>query len=148
MRDQAEFIQILLVEDDPADQKLTRISLDNNKVANKLYTVSSGEEALDFLYHRGDFAYSPPRPDLILLDLNMPGMGGQEVLKFIKKDENLKTIPVIVLTTSDAEEDIARSYKLHANGYIKKPVDIVGFQQVVQSIKSFWFVVAKLPPKE
>lgn len=148
MQGYAESIQILLVEDDPADQKLTRISLENNKVANKLHIVSSGEEALDFLYHRGPFEQGAPRPDLILLDLNMPGIGGQEVLKLIKEDEDLRTIPVIILTTSDAEEDIVRSYKMHANGYIKKPVDIVGFQQVVQSIQSFWFVVAKLPPKE
>jgi len=103
MQSYAESIQILLIEDDPADQKLTKISLGNNKVANTLHIVNSGEEALDYLYHRGNFAHGTPRPDLILLDLNMPGIGGQEVLKIIKEDEGLKSIPIIILTTSDAE---------------------------------------------
>ena len=143
----SEPVNILLVEDDLADQKLTRISLKESKVANVLYVVSSGEEALDFLYSKGQYLPKTPRPDLILLDLNMPGIGGTEVLKIIKEDPNLKTIPVIILTTSDAEEDIIRSYELHVNGYVKKPLDILGFQRVVQSIEDFWFVIAKLPPK-
>lgn len=143
----AEPIQILLVEDDLADQKLTRISLMQSKVANVLHVVNNGEEALDFLCQSKEHNPETPKPDLILLDLNMPGIGGTEVLKIIKEDENLKTIPVIILTTSDAEEDILKSYELHVNGYVKKPLDIDGFQRVVQSIEEFWFIIAKLPPK-
>lgn len=144
---QTEPINILLIEDDLADQKLTRMSLQNSKVANVLHTVNSGEEALDFLYRKGPYSPETPRPDLILLDLNMPGIGGTEVLKIVKEDVELKTVPIIILTTSDAEEDILRSYELHVNGYVKKPLDILGFQKVVQSIEDFWFVIAKLPPK-
>lgn len=143
----SEPINILLVEDDLADQKLTRMSLCDSKVANVLYIVSSGEEALDFLYRNEPYLPETPRPDLILLDLNMPGIGGTEVLRIIKEDQSLKTIPIIILTTSDAEEDILRSYELYVNGYVKKPLDISGFQRVVQSIEDFWFVIAKLPPK-
>lgn len=144
---QAEPIQILLVEDDYADQKLTRISLKQSKVANVLHVVNNGEEALDFLYQSKEHNPQTPKPDLVLLDLNMPGIGGTEVLRIIKEDDALKTIPVIILTTSDAEEDILKTYQLHVNGYVKKPLDIEGFHRVVQSIEDFWFIIAKLPPK-
>ena len=139
---------VLLVEDDPGDQKLIRVSLNEQRVANELHIVSSGEEALDFLHQRGKYCNGTCRPDLILLDLNMPGMGGKEFLTRIKKDEDLKKIPVIVLTTSDSEQDIIDSYNLYASGYVKKPADLVSFKEVAKEIREYWFVTCKLPARE
>jgi len=143
-----EPITILLVEDDPADQKLIKTSLKNQRLANDLYVVSSGEEGIDFLHQCGDYSNGCPRPDLILLDLNMPGMGGKEFLKRIKNDENLKQIPVVILTTSDSERDIIDSYKLQASGYVHKPVTLDEFKGVMEKIEAYWFVLCKRPPKQ
>ena len=143
-----EPIIILLVEDDPADQKLIKTSLKNQRLANDLYVVSSGEEGLDFLHQCGDYSNGCPRPDLILLDLNMPGMGGKEFLKRIKNDENLKQIPVVILTTSDSERDIIDSYKLQASGYVHKPVTLDEFKGVMEKIEAYWFILCKRPPKQ
>jgi len=143
-----EPLTILLVEDDLADQKLIKISLRRQKVANDLCIVSSGEEGMDFLHRRGDYKSGAPRPDLILLDLNMPGMGGKEFLRRVKNDEHLKKIPVVILTTSDAERDIVDSYKLQASGYVNKPVTLAGFEEVMKKIEEYWFVLCKRPPKE
>jgi len=131
---------ILLVEDDPGDQKLIKVSLKNQKLGNKVYTADSGEEAMDFLYQRGKYSDCAPQPDLILLDLNMPGMGGKEFLRRIKGDEKLKTIPVIILASSDSDEDILDSYNLHAMGYVKKPVKLEDFKRVMKQINEYWFV--------
>jgi len=143
-----EPITILLVEDDLADQKLIKASLRNQKIANDLRIVNSGEEALDFLYHRGNYAKDTSRPELILLDLNMPGMGGKEFLKRIKDDENLKQLPVVILTTSDSEMDILDSYKLQASGYVYKPVTLDEFKKVMERIEEYWFVLCKRLPTE
>ncbi len=143
-----ESLAILLVEDDPADQKLIKTSLKEQKIANDLQVVSSGEEALDFLQHRRDYSGSAVRPELILLDLNMPGMGGKAFLKQIKDDEGLKQIPVIILTTSSLERDIIDSYKLQASGYVNKPVTLDEFKRVMEKIEDYWFVLCKRPPKE
>jgi chemotaxis family two-component system response regulator Rcp1 len=141
-------VTILLVEDDPGDQKLIKKSLKDQRIANDLYVADSAEEALDFLHRRGSYSHGTPRPDLILLDLNMPGMGGKEFLKEVKNDNYLKVIPVNVLTTSDAERDILDSYRLHANGYLKKPVDLPELKEVIKKIGEYWFVICKRPPKE
>lgn len=141
-------LTILLVEDDPADQKLIKASLKDQKIANDLCIVSSGEEGIDFLCHRGDYNNGHIIPDLILLDLNMPGMGGKEFLKRIKADENLKQIPVVILTTSDSERDIIESYKLQASGYVHKPVTLDEFKQVMEKIEEYWFMLCKRPPKQ
>ncbi len=141
-------LAILLVEDDPADQKLIKASLRNQRIANDMYMVNSAEEALDFLHSRGDYSRGATRPDLILLDLNMPGMGGKEFLKQIKADEGLKQIPVVILTTSNSERDIIDSYKLQAAGYVHKPVTLDEFKQVMGKIEEYWFVLCKLPGKE
>ena len=144
-----EPLVILLVEDDPADQKLIRASLQGQKIANTLHIVSSGEEGLDLLLNHGKYSNeSIPRPDLILLDLNMPGMGGKEFLKCIKDNEDLKQIPVVILTTSDADRDIVDGYKLQASGYVNKPVSLSEFQQVMRQIEEYWFMLCKRPPKE
>ena len=139
---------ILLVEDDPGDQKLVKVSLKKQRLANELHIVDSGEEALDFLYQRGKYNGGTLRPDLILLDLNMPGMGGKEFLRRIKEDDDLRKIPVVILTTSDSEQDIIDSYRLHASGYVKKPVDLNEFKGVMKEIGEYWFMICKLPPKE
>lgn len=139
-------INILLVEDNPADAELTRVAMDEVKMINSLHIVSDGIDALDFLYRRGAFG-DAPRPDLILLDLNLPRKDGREVLAEIKEDENLKTIPIVILTSSSAEEDILRTYKLHANAFISKPVDLDQFIRVVRTIEEFWIAIVKLPPK-
>ncbi|HEY4712148.1 MAG TPA: response regulator [Dehalococcoidia bacterium] len=139
---------ILLVEDDLADQKLIKISLRNEKIANELYTVQTGEEGMDFLYHRGKYSAGTPQPDLILLDLNMPGMGGKEFLRRIKEDESVKQIPVVILTTSDAERDIIDSYKLQASGYVHKPVTLGEFKEGMKKLEEYWFVLCKRIPKE
>jgi CheY-like chemotaxis protein len=138
---------ILLVEDDLADQKLIKISLRNEKIANDLYTVQTGEEGMDFLYHRENYKDGTPQPDLILLDLNMPGMGGKEFLRRIKEDERLKQIPVVILTTSEAEKDIIDSYKLQASGYVHKPVTLEEFKEAMKKLKEYWFVLCKRVPK-
>jgi CheY-like chemotaxis protein len=138
-------IEILLVEDNPGDVELTREALENSKVLNKLWVAEDGEAALAFLRREGKYA-DAARPDLILLDLNLPKIDGREVLAEIKNDEDLKRIPVVVLTTSKAEEDVLKSYNLHANCYITKPIDFSQFSRVVKSIKEFWLSIVVLPP--
>ena len=140
-------VEILLVEDNPGDVRLTREALKDAKVVNNLSVVFDGEAALEFLKRRGKHA-NAPRPDLILLDLNLPRKDGREVLEEIKRDETLMTIPVVVLTTSKAEEDIVKSYRLHANCYITKPVDFGRFMEVVRQLENFWLAVVHLPPRE
>ena len=143
-----EPLAILLVEDDLADQKLVKSSLTEQKIANDLYIVGNGEEGMDFLYRRGNYSDGTPRPELILLDLNMPGMGGKEFLKRIKENTNLKQIPVVILTTSDAEKDIIDSYKLQASGYVRKPVTLDEYKQAMEKLKEYWFLLCKRVPKE
>ena len=138
-------MEILLVEDNPGDHRLTQEALREGKVYNNLHWVQDGVEALEFLKRRGKYADSP-RPDIILLDLNLPKKDGRQVLSEIKGDEELRSIPVVVLTTSKAEEDVLRSYDLHANCYVTKPVDLDKFIVVVQSIDRFWLTVVTLPP--
>jgi two-component system, chemotaxis family, response regulator Rcp1 len=138
-------VEILLAEDNPADVRLTIEALRDAKVRNNLHVVENGIEALAFLRREGKYAGSP-HPDLILLDLNMPRMDGREFLALIKSDPELKRIPVVVLTTSGAEEDIVKSYNLHANCYISKPVDLDQFITVVRSIEDFWLTIVRLPP--
>ena len=137
-------VEILLVEDSPGDVRLTMEALKEAKVLNNLNVAADGIEAMAFLKHEGTHAKAP-RPDVILLDLNLPKKDGREVLAEIKADPNLRRIPVVVLTTSRAEEDIFRAYDLHANCYITKPVDFKQFLGVVQSIEDFWLTVVKLP---
>ena len=137
-------IEILLVEDNPGDVRLSIEVLRDAKVHNHLNTVSDGVEALAFLRHEGIYA-DAPHPDLILLDLNLPKKDGREVLAEIKADDKLKRIPVVVLTTSQSEEDILKAYELHANCYISKPVNLDQFIKVVQSIEAFWLTIVKLP---
>jgi CheY-like chemotaxis protein len=140
-------VEILLVEDNPGDVRLTIEGLKEGKVNNNLYVVEDGVEAMAFLRREGKYAEAV-RPDLILLDLNLPKKDGREVLTEIKADENLRFIPVVVLTTSEAEQDILRAYSLHANCYITKPVDLEQFIAVVTSIEDFWFTIVKLPRGE
>jgi CheY-like chemotaxis protein len=142
-----EPIELLLVEDNPGDVELTREALAEARVRNHLAVVSDGDEALRFLRREGAHA-GAPRPDLILLDLNLPRVDGREVLAAIKGDPDLRRIPVVVLTTSEAERDIVEAYQLHANAYIVKPVDLDQFLGVVRSIESFWLAVVKLPPND
>ncbi|MDF2373624.1 MAG: response regulator [Rhizobiaceae bacterium] len=137
-------IEILLVEDNPADIRLTIEGFKEAKIANNLTAVMNGQEALDFLYNRGDHI-DAVRPDLIVLDLNLQGISGHEVLKQIKGDPDLKTIPTVVLTSSEAESDIAKSYQLQANCCIVKPVTFEGLMSVVKAIDNFWFTVVVLP---
>jgi CheY-like chemotaxis protein len=144
--DSGIMIQILLVEDDPGDVLITREAFAENKVRNHLSVVSDGEAAMAFLRREEGFA-NAPRPDLILLDLNLPRKAGHEVLAEIKSDSDLQRIPVVVLTTSDAEEDILRSYELHANAYVTKPVDFDCFLNVVRQIDEFFVTVVRLPSR-
>lgn len=137
-------IDILLVEDNPGDVRLTKEALHDAKVHNVLHVVSNGLEALAYLRQEGKYA-EEIRPDLVLLDLNLPQMGGGEVLAEIKEDAELRRIPVVVLTTSQAEKDILRSYNLHANAYVVKPVDLEQFIDVVKSIENFWLEIVRLP---
>jgi chemotaxis family two-component system response regulator Rcp1 len=139
-------IEILLVEDNPGDVRLTQDALKDAKVANTMHVVEDGVAALDFLYRRGAYE-AVPRPDLILLDLNLPRKNGREVLKQIKQDEQLKCIPVVILTTSQADDDISWAYKLHANCYITKPVEFAQFIRVVRAIEEFWFTIVTLPSR-
>jgi CheY-like chemotaxis protein len=146
MNDNNEPIEILLVEDNPGDARLAVEALKDSKIHNNLYHVKDGVEAMDFLRQRGEYA-GVPVPDLILLDLNLPRKDGREVLEEIKEDDQLKLVPVVVLTTSEAERDLVRSYDLHANAYVVKPLDLDRFIEVVQAIEDFWFAIVKLPPK-
>lgn len=144
MSQSTEPIEVLLVEDDPGDELMTREAFEDNKIRNTLHVVRDGEEALDFLYRRGEHA-AAPQPDLILLDLNLPKYDGRQVLEKIKSDPDLAHIPVVVLTTSSAEEDILRSYKLHANAYVTKPVDVEQFIAAVRQIDEFFVTIVRLP---
>ena len=146
MNDNNEPIEIMLVEDNPGDARLAVEALKDSKIHNNLYHVKDGVEAIDFLRQRGEYA-GVPVPDLILLDLNLPRKDGREVLEEIKEDDELKLVPVVVLTTSEAERDLVRSYDLHANAYVVKPLDLDRFIEVVQAIEDFWFAFVKLPPK-
>ena len=137
-------VEILLVEDNPGDVRLTREALREGKVRNNLYVAADGVEALRFLRREGEHA-DAVRPDLVLLDLNLPRKDGREVLEEVKADPSLRHIPVVVLTSSQAEQDIARAYDLHANCYVSKPVDLDQFIHVVRSIEDFWFTIVKLP---
>jgi CheY-like chemotaxis protein len=137
-------IEVLLVEDDPGDVLLIREAFDFNKVHNNLNVVSDGEQALDYLRGTGDYA-DRTRPDLVLLDLNLPRKDGREVLADVKSDPDLRTIPIVVLTTSEAEEDVLKSYQLHANAYVTKPVDFERFVSIVRQIDDFFVSVVRLP---
>ncbi len=139
-------IEILLVEDNEGDIILTKKAFERGKIMNRLHVVKNGQDALDFLYKRNGHE-DVPRPDLILLDLNMPKMNGQDVLKDIKSNDDLKMIPVIVLTTSNADEDILKSYQLQASSYIRKPVDFKQFGTVIQTLQDYWFTIVKFPSK-
>ncbi len=139
-------VEILLVEDNPGDVDLALEALEDSKISNTVSVVGDGEEAMAFLRRSGKYT-AAPRPDLILLDLNMPKKDGREVLAEIKADEDLKRIPVVILTSSQTEEDIFRSYNLHANCYITKPIDLHQFIRVVKAIEDFWLTIVSLPPK-
>lgn len=140
-------LQVLLVEDDPGDVELTKEALKRSKLLIDLNVVNDGEEAIAYLRQEGEYAEAP-RPSLILLDLNLPGMNGREVLQEIKNDNRLRLIPVVVLTTSDSQKDILNSYELGGNCYITKPLGLKDFMKIVQSIEAFWFTVVKLPTQE
>ncbi|GAA3856946.1 response regulator [Saccharothrix violaceirubra] len=144
MSDPLSVIDVLLVEDDPGDALMTQEAFEHHKIRNLLHVVRDGVEALEFLRREGRYA-DAPRPGLILLDLNLPKMDGREVLAEVKADASLRSIPVVVLTTSEAEEDILRSYNLHANAYVTKPVDFDRFIEVVRQIDDFFVTVVKLP---
>nr|MDZ8039354.1 response regulator [Nostoc sp. CreGUA01] len=139
-------IEVLLVEDNPGDAQLTRIALEDSKISIHLNVVEDGVEAMAFLRKQEKYVEAA-HPDIVLLDLNLPKKDGREVLAEIKADENLKRIPVVVLTTSQAEEDILKAYNLSANCYITKPVDFDQFVKIVKSIENFWFAIVKLPPE-
>ena len=144
MMDQAKPVEVLLVEDDPGDVLMTREAFEEFKVRNNLNVVSDGEEAMAYLRREGEYA-DAARPDLVLLDLNLPRMDGRQVLAAIKGDDELASIPVVVLTTSEAEEDVLRSYRLHANAYVTKPVDFERFIDIVRRIDDFFVTVVRLP---
>ena len=144
MDSDVKVIDVLLVEDDPGDVLMTREAFLDHKLKNVLHVVDNGADAMAFLRKEGEYAESPT-PDLVLLDLNLPRMDGREVLAQIKADDELRSIPVVVLTTSEAEEDILRSYQLHANAYVTKPVDFERFLEVVRQIDEFFVTVVKLP---
>ena len=139
-----QHIEVLLVEDDPGDELMTREAFEENKIGNRLHVAHDGEEALDFLYQRGEHASAPP-VDLVLLDLNLPKYDGRQVLEQIRSDPELTHLPVVILTTSSSEEDILRSYKLHANAFVTKPVDVNQFMSAVRQIDDFFLTVVKLP---
>lgn len=138
-------IEVLLVEDDPGDVLMTREAFADYKIANRLTVVTNGEDALAYMHKQGAFA-DAPTPDLVLLDLNLPRRNGREVLRDVKQDPDLRRVPVVVLTTSDAEEDILASYDLHANAYVRKPVDFEQFVAAVRAIDDFFITVVRLPP--
>jgi two-component system response regulator len=137
-------IEILLVEDNPGDSRLAKEALKESKLKNNLYIAEDGVEAMNFLYKTGKYS-KMPRPDLVILDLNLPKKDCREVLAEIKNDDNLKRIPVVILTISKAEEDILKTYNLHANCYVTKPLDLDQFMKVVRSIEDFWLTIVKLP---
>jgi len=137
-------VEVLLVEDSPGDVRLTREALKEGKVRNNLNVVSDGVEAMEYLRRQGPYA-GAVRPDIVLLDLNMPRKDGREVLAEMKADKGLKRIPVVILTTSEAEQDILRTYDLHANCYLTKPVDLDQFISIVKSVEDFWLTIVKLP---
>ena len=139
-------VEILLAEDNSGDVTLTRKALEKGNIINNLHVVTDGVEALAFLNQEGAYA-DKPRPDLVLLDLNMPRKDGRDVLETVKNDDQLKRIPVVVMTSSEAEEDILQSYDLHANAFLTKPVDFDGFIDIVERIEDFWLTVVKMPPE-
>jgi CheY-like chemotaxis protein len=141
-----EPIEILLAEDNPGDVRLTEKALERGKIVNNLHVTENGVEAMRFLRREGEYA-GEPQPDLVLLDLNMPRKDGREVLEEMRGDPELRRIPVVVLTSSEAEEDVVRSYELSANAYLTKPVDFEGFVDIIERIEEFWFSVVKMPPK-
>ena len=141
-----EPIEILLAEDNPGDVRLTEKALERGKIVNNLHVTENGVEAMRFLRREGEYA-DEPQPDLVLLDLNMPRKDGREVLEEMRGDPELRRIPVVVLTSSEAEEDVVRSYELSANAYLTKPVDFEGFVDIIERIEEFWFSVVKMPPK-
>ncbi|MDA8018390.1 MAG: response regulator [Thermoanaerobaculia bacterium] len=143
-RDSGRQVEILLIEDNPDDVELTLASLEESKIGNQVHVVADGLAALDFLQRRNGHE-SAPQPDLILLDLNLPRMNGHEVLEVIKEDPTLRRIPVVVLTTSEADEDILKAYDLHVNCYITKPIDLEQFVKVTRAVEEFWFTIVKLP---
>lgn len=142
-----EPIDILLVEDNPGDARLTQEALGEGHLENTLHTVSDGVTALDFLYQRGDYA-DAPRPELILLDLNLPRKNGDEVLKEVKDDHDLRRIPIIILTSSESEEDVVNSYGHYANAYLTKPVDPFEFIEIIKKFEEFWFSIVRLPDSD
>src|SRR5207344_2566105 len=142
---QSQVVDVLLVEDDPGDVLMTREAFGQHKIRNELHVVTDGEQALQFLRRTGDYA-DAPRPGLILLDLNLPRLDGLEVLAELKADPVLKVIPVVILTTSQAQQDVLRSYALHANAYVSKPVDFETFMEVIRQIDNFFVTVVKLAP--
>ncbi len=144
----AQPFDVLLVEDEPADANLVRVALKESRILCRLHHLSDGVEALAFLRREGELYRTAPRPDLILLDLNMPRMNGQELLRIIKDDLALNTIPVVILTTSDVERDVVASYQLGAAGYVTKPVDIEQFIEAIRQIGRYWFVLVLLPTKD
>ena len=139
-----KFADILLIEDNEGDVFLTKKAFQKAKVSNEIFVAKDGEVAMEMLHKRGEF-HNLPRPDIILLDINLPKKDGCEVLQEIKADDVLRTIPVVILTGSKAEEDVIRSYNLHANAYLVKPVDLYKFQEIIQSLEDFWFNVVVLP---
>jgi two-component system, chemotaxis family, response regulator Rcp1 len=141
-----EAIDILMVEDNPRDVRLAQEALKDSKIKNNLYHVADGVSAMRFLYRQDEYA-NAPHPDLVLLDLNLPRKDGREVLEEIKEDPKLRLIPVVVMTSSEAERDLVRTYGLHANAYVVKPIDLEQFVDVVRGIKDFWLTIVKLPPK-
>jgi CheY-like chemotaxis protein len=141
-----EPIEILLIEDNPADVRLTQEAFREARIHNNLHVVQDGVSAMAFIHQTAPHQHAP-RPDLILLDLNLPKKDGREVLKEIKSDSNLRQIPVVILTTSEDEKDVLRSYDLHANAYLVKPIDVVKFVKMIHSLENFWLSIVKLPPK-
>ena len=146
-KEKLKMIEILLVEDNLADIRLTKEAIRESKIANNLNIVKDGVDAIDFLKNKGKYS-NATRPDLILLDLNLPKINGFEVLNKIKQDSDLKRIPVVILTISDNHEDLLRAYDLYANCYVNKPMDITEFYKIVKSIGNFWFTIVKLPENE
>ncbi len=137
-------VQILLVEDNPADADLTRETMETAKIRNEVNVVYNGNAALAYLHKQHPYE-DAVTPDIVFLDLNLPGMDGREVLRRIKSDESIRNIPVVVLTSSEAQEDVVKSYDLHCNAYVRKPVNLEGYQKIVQAVDGFWFSVVKLP---